>query len=107
MSKVWYSRSLGYAAGVIVSVGLFEVKFLFFLPLVAMFFGCLAMSQIIARLVFPIKWMKDRVGSQTGVEVETFFSRFDKWFYSEIVLAVALTIVHIQVLFMLGVIGQS
>ena len=89
-----------------ISIGLFQVKFMFFLPLVAMFVGCYAMSQIIAQYIFPSKWIKDKMGSKDGAETETFFSRFNKWIYGEIVLAVALTLVHFQVLFTLGVIGQ-
>ena len=96
-----------YVVGMVVSLGLFEVKILFFLPLVAMFIACFAMSQIIAELVFPKKWKEDRVGSQTGIDAETFFSRFYKWRYGQIITTVALTIVHFQVLVALGVIGPS
>lgn len=97
---------MSYTAGMVASIGLFQVNYLFFLPLVALFVACFAISQIIAQLVFPIKWLEDRVGSETGVEMETFFSRFNKWFYGEVIVAVALTLVHFQVLFALGLIGQ-
>lgn len=107
MHKFWVTRMAGYVGMMLISVSLFQAEILFFLPMVILFYSSFFLSKMIALLLFPLSWKPEEKDSRDGSRVNMRQWSRNKWFYGEIVLSFALTAMHFQVLYALGVIGPS
>ena len=107
MLNFWVTRMAGYVGMLVISVSLFQVEILFFLPMIILWYSSFLMSKMIARLLFPVSWKPEEQDSRPSSRMNMTQRSFNKWFYGEVVLAFALTAVHFQVLHALGAIVPS